>query len=782
MIFQQLLNEESGCLSYLIGCAQAGRAVVVDPGRDRVHDYIRIARKKGLTITDVVETHTHADHISGNRDLAAVTKAAIHVHRAAGVMFPHETLADGDSLRLGNVELRACHAPGHTPDSLCLLVTDHARAAEPWFVLTGDTLFVGSVGRPGLGGASAVEDLWETLRRVLLPLSDGVEVYPAHGAGSSCGRAMSAKAASTIGFERRFNPAFHFDSKARFVDFIMEGVPPKPAAFETIVAKNRGLLPLTAAKPRPMSAREAWEAAQAGAVNLDLRDPVTHGETHPAGALNVWIDGPQFPERVAGFVSPGTRVIVLAQAPSDVDRAVQALSRVGVDDVIGYLQWGMIDWRDAALPVETVPQISAWDLHTLLESGEADVDDDRLAALEQRVEVPGADLRHRLHRQGRVAPVDHAPLEIADHVVDADARERLHRAVHVGRRLGQHDHARARRQEAGDALGKLRAVDPDVERAGRVRLTVRAGIAQVEDDGAGLRGLPRLARAHRPRLGGRERQQAAVLRDDRLEGGWLRRHALHDEVHEPRLAVEVEGGVEAPLEADRRRGLRAHRAPARAAGAVGGIDLDAVGQRQQHAAQRLPQILGRRGAAEVGATDGADEERVAGEHEPRLGGARVIGHEQAERVRGVAGRVTRPQLDVAEAEAVAVRQRLVRERHAGRAVDVDGGLRDGGEVAVARDVIGVGVGLDHVGDGESLLAGDAEVVVDAVSSRVDHHGAPRLGAADQVGQAAGLFVQELLKDHAASILVRPAQCFSAFSFSALTSFTTLSAMNDGTSS
>src|SRR5207244_3205219 len=160
---------------------------------------------------------------------------------------------------------------------------------------TGDTLFVGSVGRPDLGGASAAEDLWETLRRVLLPLSDGVEVYPAHGAGSSCGRAMSAKAASTIGFERRFNPAFHFDSKARFVDFIMEGMPPKPAAFETIVAKNRGLLPLTAAKPRPMSAREAWEAARAGAAR------------------------------------PGGRV----------------------------------------------PQISAWDLHTLLESGEAVVVDVR---------------------------------------------------------------------------------------------------------------------------------------------------------------------------------------------------------------------------------------------------------------------------------------------------------------------------------------------------------------------------------------------------------------------
>jgi hydroxyacylglutathione hydrolase len=378
MIFQQLLNEESGCLSYLIGCAQAGRAVIVDPGRDRVHEYLRLARKKGLTITDVVETHTHADHISGNRDLAAATKATIRVHRAAGAAFPHETVSDGDAIRVGNVELQVRHTPGHTPDSICLLVTDHARGGEPWFMLTGDTLFVGSVGRPDLGGASAAEDLWQTLHRVLLPLPDGIEVYPAHGAGSACGGgAMSAKSASTIGFERRFNPAFRFDDKARFVDFIMAGIPPKPAAFETIVAKNRGLLPLTVAKPRPMSAREGWEAARAGAVILDLREPGTHGEGHPAGALNVWIDGPQFAERVAGFLTPGERVVVLANAPSDVDRAVQALSRVGIDDVVGHLHWGMIDWRDANLPVETVQQISAWDLHTLLESGDAIVIDVR---------------------------------------------------------------------------------------------------------------------------------------------------------------------------------------------------------------------------------------------------------------------------------------------------------------------------------------------------------------------------------------------------------------------
>jgi glyoxylase-like metal-dependent hydrolase (beta-lactamase superfamily II)/rhodanese-related sulfurtransferase len=362
MIFQQLVNEESGCLSYLIGCGQSGQAVVIDPGRDRVAEYLRIARKKGLTIAHILETHTHADHISGNRDLAAAAPATIHLHPAAGAAFEHESVRDGDVLRLGQVELTIAHTPGHTPDSLCVLVTDRSRADRPWFVLTGDTLFVGSVGRPDLGGERAAEDIWESLRRVLLPLDDAVEVYPAHGAGSACGRAMSAKSGSTIGFERRFNQALQFDSRARFVSFLMEGIPPKPSSFETIVAKNRGLLPLQSAKPRPFTAREAWEAVRNGACVLDLRDPGTYGEAHVPGAINVWIEGPQFAERSAAFVPAGAPVLLMAPGPTDLERAVQALSRVGVDDVVGFLQWGMIQWRSEGLPVESVPQITVHDL------------------------------------------------------------------------------------------------------------------------------------------------------------------------------------------------------------------------------------------------------------------------------------------------------------------------------------------------------------------------------------------------------------------------------------
>src|SRR5499426_4493652 len=298
MIFHQLINEDSGCLSYLIGCGEAGEAAVVDPGRDRVDEYVRLARKKGLRITRILETHTHADHISGNRDLAAVTKASIVLHRSTKAVFEHAAVQDGDEIVIGNVVLKALHTPGHTPDSLCLLVTDGSRAKEPWFVLTGDTLFIGDVGRPDLGGAAAAGQLWDSLHGALLALPDSVEVYPAHGAGSLCGRAMSSKAASTIGFERRYNAALQARSRAEFVDLVMAGLPPKPPSFETIVAKNRGLVPLVAAKPRPYSARETWEAVQRGACVLDLRDPGTYGEGHVPGALNVWIESPQFADRV----------------------------------------------------------------------------------------------------------------------------------------------------------------------------------------------------------------------------------------------------------------------------------------------------------------------------------------------------------------------------------------------------------------------------------------------------------------------------------------------------
>jgi glyoxylase-like metal-dependent hydrolase (beta-lactamase superfamily II)/rhodanese-related sulfurtransferase len=369
MIFHQLVNDDSGCLSYLIGCGQAGQAVVVDPGRDRIDDYVRLARKKGLRITHIVETHTHADHISGNRDLAAVTKATVVLHRASSAVFEHQAVQDGEELAIGNIALKVLHTPGHTADSLCLLVTDRARGPEPWFVLTGDTLFIGDVGRPDFGGADAAATMYDSLRAALLPLPDSVEVYPAHGAGSLCGRAMSSKTASTIGFERRFNGALRAASRTQFVEMVMAGLPPKPPSFETIIGKNLGTLPLEAPKPRPYSARETWEAVQRGACILDLRDSATFGDSHVPGALNVWIESPQFGERVSWMAPPGAPLILLPQGPSDLDRATRGLTRVGVDQVAGFLERGMIEWRSEGLPVAEVPQITVYDLAAWLDEG-----------------------------------------------------------------------------------------------------------------------------------------------------------------------------------------------------------------------------------------------------------------------------------------------------------------------------------------------------------------------------------------------------------------------------
>lgn len=370
MIFQQLINEDAGCLSYLIGCSQAGAAVVVDPARDRIDEYLRFGRKKGLKITHILETHTHADHISGGRELAALTKAPILLHRESRAVFEHGAVGDGDEIRIGKIAFKILHTPGHTPDSICVLVTDHERADDPWFILTGDTVFIGDVGRPDLGGAQAAAGLYDSLQRVILPLDDSVEVYPAHGGGSLCGRAMSSKSASTIGFERRFNAALRAGSRGEFVDMLMAGLPPKPPSFEVIVGKNQGLIPLQRGKPVPVAAREVADAlARGGACVLDLRDPATYGEAHVPGALNVWIESPQFAERVAWLAPPDARLFMIAQGPSDLDRALKALTRVGVDAIEGFLERGLLEWKAADLPLATVPQMTVYELSEWLDEG-----------------------------------------------------------------------------------------------------------------------------------------------------------------------------------------------------------------------------------------------------------------------------------------------------------------------------------------------------------------------------------------------------------------------------
>jgi glyoxylase-like metal-dependent hydrolase (beta-lactamase superfamily II) len=193
-----------------------------------------------MRIEAIVSTHVHADHISGERQLAALVDAPIYLHRSADVAYGFSPLDDGGTIELGNVVLTALHTPGHTPESVVVLVTDRTRADEPWMALTGDTLFVGDVGRPDIGDADAARKLHRSLRSKLLALPDYVEVFPAHISGSPCGRAMSGKPSSTIGFERRHNAALQHADEAAFVAALFAGLPPKPAEFALNIAANRG--------------------------------------------------------------------------------------------------------------------------------------------------------------------------------------------------------------------------------------------------------------------------------------------------------------------------------------------------------------------------------------------------------------------------------------------------------------------------------------------------------------------------------------------------------------
>lgn len=243
MIFRQILHPATGCASYIFGCTGKKALAVVDPHTEHVRDYLAVAEAAASPIVAIFETHVQADHLSGAPELAALTGAPIYLHEAADVAFAHQTLRDGDQVELGNDYVRALHTPGHSPDSMCLLVGDRTRGADPWFLLTGDTLFVGDAGRPDLtAGATSARDaalsLYASLGR-MSALPDDLEIYPAHFAGSACGRAMSGKPSSTLGFERRFNAALRQPGADMFADFMLADLPAPPAGHEEIRAANR---------------------------------------------------------------------------------------------------------------------------------------------------------------------------------------------------------------------------------------------------------------------------------------------------------------------------------------------------------------------------------------------------------------------------------------------------------------------------------------------------------------------------------------------------------------
>ena len=240
MIFRPFYYYDLGCAAYLLGCGTLGKCAVVDARTDDVEGYAAFANSKGMRITHVIDTHVHADHRSGGRALAQLTGASYCLHESADVTFPFTPLRDNEEVELGNTRVRVLHTPGHSPESMCLRVTDLRRGPDPWFVLTGDTLFVGAVGRPDLPGRARenAETLYTSIHTKLLPLPGDIEIYPGHFSGSICGAGLSGKPASTIAFEKRWNPMLSKDRQA-FIEALAE-VPPKPEQMQQILAFNRG--------------------------------------------------------------------------------------------------------------------------------------------------------------------------------------------------------------------------------------------------------------------------------------------------------------------------------------------------------------------------------------------------------------------------------------------------------------------------------------------------------------------------------------------------------------
>jgi glyoxylase-like metal-dependent hydrolase (beta-lactamase superfamily II)/rhodanese-related sulfurtransferase len=369
MYFQQFVREDLGCASYLIGSTETGAGVVVDPQWD-VAVYLDAARSQGLRISHIIETHTHADHVSGHGKLAAATGAAIYVHEDAAPEYPHRSLRDGDVLQVGEVAIRVLHTPGHRPEHISLAVTDRSRSPEPDLVLTGDALFVGAVGRPDLAvePGQGARDLFHSLHHKLLALPDAADLYPAHVAGSLCGRGMSSQPSSTIGAERRFNIALQTDDEATFVSDVTSNLPPQPPHFQRIVARNRGPL-LTADPPVPaLAPHDLLRLLDQGVQVLDTRAPKTFAAGPIPGAINVELYGGSFPTHAARAIHDAAPVVVVLARPEDQAPAVNGLLAVGLDHIAGVLEGGLEAWVTAGQPVATLPLTSPTHLHDALRS------------------------------------------------------------------------------------------------------------------------------------------------------------------------------------------------------------------------------------------------------------------------------------------------------------------------------------------------------------------------------------------------------------------------------
>ncbi len=397
-----------GCLahaSYLVG--SEGIAAVIDPQRD-VDLYLEAAARAGLKIEHVIETHLHADFVSGHHELAGRTGAKIYLGEGSGAAFPHIAVKDGDSLQFGSCRFEFLQTPGHTLESICILMTDMSDPDKPKKVFTGDTLFVGDVGRPDLSASHTPQQLaallYQSLQEKLLTLPDDTEIFPAHGAGSLCGRQMGSESSSTIARERRGNYALQAKTCDEFIHLLTDSLPPRPEYFAREVELNRrGAAPLSALLSlSALSAKEVLRLQSEGAVVVDTRPAMEFAVAHVPGSIHIALTG-QYASWAARILGLDTKLIIAGEDADHVRESQIRLARVGVENVVGYLENGATGWIKAGQELDYIPQVTAQDLAELLETerGKIAILDVRepaevsAGAIEDSVRIPLGELAKR---------------------------------------------------------------------------------------------------------------------------------------------------------------------------------------------------------------------------------------------------------------------------------------------------------------------------------------------------------------------------------------------------
>jgi len=407
MYFKQFYLACLAHASYLIG--SDGEAAVVDPQRD-VDEYIEHAQAHGLSIKYVIETHLHADFVSGHRELAARTGAMIVFGEKAGAAFPHRAVRDGEEITIGNVVLKLIATPGHTPEGICVLVTDPQVSDQPQKVLTGDTLFIGDVGRPDLAGGKGYTPqmmaamLYDSLHEKLLCLPDHVEVYPAHGAGSMCGRNMSNDTTSTIGEQRKFNYALRQMTKDEFVAMMTADLPEAPAYFPRDAEINRsGARDLSElSPPLALTAEQVAKLYLDGYVLLDVRSAADFGAGHVPTSINIGLGG-QFAIWAGSLIPLTAAIVIIADTEAQIAESAIRLARVGIENVKGYLSGGIEAWCQAGFESKTIRQVTVDELNDHMTKAELQIIDVR---------------RRPEYESGHVPLALHAPLSKLEQNID----------------------------------------------------------------------------------------------------------------------------------------------------------------------------------------------------------------------------------------------------------------------------------------------------------------------------------------------------------------------------